>query len=53
MKSDRIYLDHILECIGWIERFTAEGREAFLKTETELLEAIAFVFSYRRGQPFF
>ena len=31
MKSDRIYLDHILECIGWIERFTAEGREAFFK----------------------
>ena len=31
MKSDRIYLDHILECITWIERFTAEGREAFSK----------------------
>jgi len=31
MKSDRIYLDHILECISWIEQFTAEGREAFFK----------------------
>ena len=31
MKRDRIYLDHILECIGWIEGFTVEGREAFLK----------------------
>jgi uncharacterized protein with HEPN domain len=31
MKSDRIYLDHILECIGWIESFTAEGRDAFFK----------------------
>ncbi len=31
MKSDRIYLDHILECIGWIDRFIEEGREAFLK----------------------
>ena len=31
MKSDRVYLDHILECIGWIERFTAEGRDAFFK----------------------
>jgi uncharacterized protein with HEPN domain len=31
MKRDRIYLDHIPECIGWIERFTVEGREAFLK----------------------
>jgi uncharacterized protein with HEPN domain len=25
MKSDRVYLDHILECISWIGRFTAEG----------------------------
>jgi len=31
MKNDRIYLDHILECIGWIESFTAEGRDAFFK----------------------
>jgi uncharacterized protein with HEPN domain len=31
MKSDQVYLDHILECISWIERFTAEGREAFFK----------------------
>ncbi len=31
MKSDRIFLDHILECVNWIERFTSEGREAFLK----------------------
>ena len=31
MKNDRIYLDHILECIGWIETFTADGGDAFLK----------------------
>ena len=31
MKNDQIYLDHILESIGWIESFTAEGREAFFK----------------------
>jgi len=31
MKNDRLYLDHILECIGWIESFTAEGRDAFFK----------------------
>ena len=31
MKNDQIYLDHILECIGWIESFTSEGREAFFK----------------------
>ena len=31
MKNDQTYLDHILESIGWIESFTAEGREAFFK----------------------
>jgi uncharacterized protein with HEPN domain len=31
MKNDQIYLDHILESIGWIESFTAEGRETFFK----------------------
>jgi len=31
MKSDQVYLDHILEGISWIERFAAEGREAFFK----------------------
>ncbi len=31
MKNDQIYLDHILESIGWIEIFTADGREAFFK----------------------
>ena len=31
MKSDRIYLDHILECISWIIHFTAEGRDLFFK----------------------
>ena len=43
MKSDRIYLDHILECIGWIERFTAEGRETFLqdrKTQSAVLREL-------------
>lgn len=31
MKDDRIYLDHIPECINWISHFTAEGPEFFLK----------------------
>ena len=31
MKDDLVYLDHILECIHWIGRFTEEGRDAFLK----------------------
>jgi hypothetical protein len=38
MKSDRIYLDHILECIGWIERFTVEGDLSLLRAA--LLAAI-------------
>ena len=36
-------MDHILECIGWIERFTAEGREAFLqdrKTQSAVLREL-------------
>lgn len=32
MKEDRIYLNHVLECIGYIEEFTKGGREAFLKS---------------------
>ena len=33
MKSDRVYLQHILEMIGRIERATSQGREAFLGSE--------------------
>jgi uncharacterized protein with HEPN domain len=29
VKDDRIYIDHILECMDWITRYTSEGREAF------------------------
>jgi len=28
VKDERIYLEHILECIEWIRRFTGGGREA-------------------------
>jgi len=31
MKDDRIYVDHILECINWIASFTAEGSDLFFK----------------------
>jgi len=31
MKDDRVYLDHILECVHWIGRFTEDGRDAFFK----------------------
>lgn len=30
MKDDRLYLIHILECIERVERYTSEGRQAFL-----------------------
>lgn len=31
MKDDKLYLIHILECIGRIEQYTVDGREAFLQ----------------------
>lgn len=32
MANDvRVYLAHILECVDKIERFTAEGRDGFLR----------------------
>lgn len=30
MKDDRLYLTHILECIGRIEGYTQDGRDAFM-----------------------
>lgn len=33
MKDDRLYLTHILECITKIERFTTEGKDAFLSDD--------------------
>ena len=32
-KDERLYLIHILECIGRIRRYTASGRDAFLVEE--------------------
>ena len=43
MKDDIIYIDHILECVHWIERYTAEGREAFFadrKTQSAVLREL-------------
>lgn len=40
MKDDRVYLQHIRECIGHIREFTAGGREKFLgdrKTQDAVL----------------
>jgi len=33
VKDDRLYLIHICECIGRIERYTVEGKETFLRDE--------------------
>ena len=30
MKDEFVYLQHILDCIGRIEEYTQEGRQAFL-----------------------
>ncbi len=34
MKDDRVYLDHILECIGRIEEDIAGGQEHFFASHT-------------------
>jgi uncharacterized protein with HEPN domain len=33
VKDDRLYLIHLGECIGRIERYTTEGKAAFLRDE--------------------
>ena len=43
MKNDRAYLEHIIECINWIESHTAEGRDAFFsdrKTQSAVLREL-------------
>ena len=43
MKEDRVYLEHIRECLDWIDRFTAGGREEFLsdrKTQSAVLREL-------------
>jgi uncharacterized protein with HEPN domain len=43
MNNDADYLDHILECLEWIQRFTAGGREAFFrdrKTQSAVLREL-------------
>ena len=31
MRDERVYLQHIRECLGALERYAADGREAFLR----------------------
>lgn len=38
MKDDRIYLNHILEAIEDIERYTASGYEAFIRERIQQQE---------------
>ena len=33
MKDDRLYLIHISECIGRIERFVSGGKESFMGSD--------------------
>ncbi len=33
MKDDKLYLEHILECIANIEEFTVDGKEAFMDSK--------------------
>jgi uncharacterized protein with HEPN domain len=33
MKDDRLYLIHINECIGRIERFVSSGKESFMASD--------------------
>jgi uncharacterized protein with HEPN domain len=43
MKDDAVYLDHILDCIAWIARHTAEGKAAFFadrKTQSAVLREL-------------
>ncbi|MFB3921020.1 MAG: DUF86 domain-containing protein [Terriglobia bacterium] len=39
MKDDRLYLIHIIECIGRVEEYTREGKEAFTR-DTKTQDAV-------------
>jgi len=30
MKDEKVYIDHILECLKWITDYTSKGKEPFL-----------------------
>jgi len=43
VKDARIHIDHIVECIDWILRYTAGGKEAFLadrKTQSAVMREL-------------
>jgi uncharacterized protein with HEPN domain len=39
VKDDRLYLLHVLDCISRIERYTADGKEAFFR-DTKTQDAV-------------
>ena len=39
MKDDLLYLEHIAECIGRVQRYTANGRETF-DADTKTQDAV-------------
>lgn len=43
MKDALVHIDHVLECIDWILRYTADGKEAFLadrKTQSAVMREL-------------
>ena len=43
MKDARVYIDHILKCIEWIEQYTADGKRAFFadrKTQSAVMREL-------------
>jgi uncharacterized protein with HEPN domain len=43
VKDDRIYLDHIVECLQWIAKYTEAGRDALFadrKTQSAVLREL-------------
>jgi uncharacterized protein with HEPN domain len=49
VKDDRLYLIHITECIGRIEEYTAEGKDAFFADRKTPLCVIFSPSPNRRG----
>jgi len=43
MKDDRVYIDHIIECLNWIDDYLSEGKETFFadrKTQSAILREL-------------
>jgi len=43
VKDETVYLDHIIECIDWISKYSADGEKAFFedrKTQSAVLREL-------------